>query len=300
MVQSDSAIPSGTGFTSICLCTSKSSFTYQHLASKCFGYQVTTDYYRAITAPITPVITASSAYGYDRAVLTLAKTALTDSPIVYYMVKNIVTGITTQVSPIGLTTLFITGLSAITSYSFQITAVSIDGASQTLSLSQIITTGAVPVVLVIAPPAHIYAIGDTGPGGGIVYYYNAIGFTCGSAHTATCHYLETAPSGWNTGADPTTLWAVTAYQSTGVSGIISDVSANNASAAIGLGYLNSINIVTQGNGTTTAAGLARSYTGGGMSDWYLPDNAELNQLCKYSSGQAWTSDTTVCLSLIHI
>ena len=79
-----------------------------------------------------------------------------------------------------------------------------------------------------------------------------------------------------------------------MSGITSDVSANNASAAIGLGYLNSINIVTQGNGTTTAAGLARSYTGGGMSDWYLPDNAELNQLCKYSSGQAWTSDTTVC------
>ena len=36
---------------------------------------------------------------------------------------------------------------------------------------------------------------------------------------------------------------------------------------------------------------------GHKSDWYLPDIAELNQLCKYATGQPWTSDETACSKL---
>lgn len=46
-------------------------------------------------------------------------------------------------------------------------------------------------------------VGDIGPGGGIIYYYEAAGFNCGVGSTSTgsptgglCHYLEVAPNGW--------------------------------------------------------------------------------------------------------
>jgi len=145
-----------------------------------------------------------------------------------------------------------------------------------------------------------YASGSTGPGGGKIFYYSAAGFSCGATYITTgsptgelCHYLEVAPSGWNTGADPSKIFAVTAKQWTDVVGITNDSSANNASSGIGLGYKNSIAIVDQGNDTTTAAGAARAYSGGSKSDWYLPTTAELNLLCQWARGV--TLDvTTAC------
>jgi hypothetical protein len=149
--------------------------------------------------------------------------------------------------------------------------------------------------------AFVYSIGDTGPAGGKIFYYLTAGFNCGSAFTTTgsptgglCHYLEAAPSGWNTGSDPGKQWALEALRSSDVAGITNDGSANNTSAGIGLGYKNSLAILTQGNDNTTAAGAARAYNGGTLSDWYLPTMAELNQLCKWARGLAWTSDATIC------
>jgi len=137
-------------------------------------------------------------------------------------------------------------------------------------------------------------VGDTGPGGGIVFYVQAAGgtFNCGPTLTLTCKYLEVAPSGWDTGA-ATKLWAVADKNSSDIAALTNETSANNGSG-IGLGYKNSIAIVNQGNDTTTAAGAARAYAGGSKSDWYLPSPAELNQMCKWQRGVAWTSDATVC------
>lgn len=136
-------------------------------------------------------------------------------------------------------------------------------------------------------------VGNTGPGGGIVYYVDTAGFSCGSGFTATgsptggkCNYLEVAPSLWNGGADPTKPWAVTANQSTDVTDITDETSVNNSSTGIGLGLKNSLPIVTQ-NGVYNAisnnyaAGAARAYGGGSKSDWYLPTTAELNLLCQW-------------------
>ena len=134
-------------------------------------------------------------------------------------------------------------------------------------------------------------VGDTGPGGGIVYYVHATTFTCGPTLAATCKYLEVAPSGWSGGGtDPMKLWALNPYANVDVTDITNHSSAYNNASGIGLGYKNSVAIVTQGNDTTTAAGAARAYAGGSKSDWYLPTTAELNLLCQWNRGV--TQDVT--------
>jgi hypothetical protein len=141
-------------------------------------------------------------------------------------------------------------------------------------------------------------VGDTGPGGGIVFYVAPTSFTqvgaSGSMCTTACKYLEAAPSGWANGGvasdDPTRSWATNANanQVTLVSGA--------DGTAIGTGYQNSLDIVAQiGNeAESSAAVAARGYTGGAKSDWHLPSEDELNQMCKWAGGQAWTSDATEC------
>jgi hypothetical protein len=131
-------------------------------------------------------------------------------------------------------------------------------------------------------------VGNTGPGGGIVYYVDssAGGFACGPTLEETCNYLEVAASGWSgVPADPLKAWAVPANASTD-SGVINEASANNSGAGIGLGYKNSIAIETQNgpyNASTNsyAAGAALEYASNSKSDWYLPTTAELNLLCQW-------------------
>ena len=140
-----------------------------------------------------------------------------------------------------------------------------------------------------------YIVGMDGPGGGKIFYVSTSTFACGPTLAATCKFLEVAPNTWSGGAaDPSKIWAVVAQQSLDVSGITFDNEVNNTTSGIGLGYKNSIAIVTQGNDITTAAGAARAYSGGSKSDWYLPTSAELNQLCKWVRGVEWVSDATVC------
>ena len=142
------------------------------------------------------------------------------------------------------------------------------------------------------------SIGDIGPGGGNIFYYSSAGFNCGPTFTSTgsptnglCHYLEAAPSSAASGTFP---YASTGFDNLDISTIPSDTNADYTSAAIGLGYKNSIAVVNQGNNSTSAAVAARAYQGGAKNDWYLPSQSELNQMCKWARGVAWTSDSTVC------
>jgi hypothetical protein len=134
---------------------------------------------------------------------------------------------------------------------------------------------------------RIYAVGDTGPGGGIVFYVQADGgtFTCGLDLTSTCKYLEVAPNTWSGGvADPTIIW-----QAAPSSGAIP--APGSAGQAIGSGYRNSATVVAWlGNDSTHANGAARRYTANGLTDWYLPARDELNQLCVYFSNVATVTD----------
>jgi hypothetical protein len=148
------------------------------------------------------------------------------------------------------------------------------------------------------PTIVSYSIGEIGPGGGRIFYYDAAGFNCGPDFNSTgsptggkCNYLEVAPSGWNTGSDPSLAWA-TFNWSNEVPNVTKKNSDWNTAAGIGLGYKDSRAIVTYGNDATSAAGAARAYTGGSKNDWYLPSPVESNLLCQWARGVPSSISTT--------
>ena len=136
--------------------------------------------------------------------------------------------------------------------------------------------------------ARVYALGETGPGGGIVFYVSAGTFTqtgaIGTMCTTDCKYLEVAPNTWNGGtSDPKIIW-----QPAPSFGAIPAPGA--ALRTIGGGYQNSVTVAQWlGDNSTHANGAARRYTGNGLQDWFLPSQNELNQLCVYFSNAATTA-----------
>ena len=136
------------------------------------------------------------------------------------------------------------------------------------------------------------AVGDTGPGGGIVFYAKAAGFKCGPTWSATCKNMEVAPSGWGGATDPTAkmfnvkttnvsdMWAG--------SGMSTDYESTNGTY-LGRGYQNTLQLIAYDDGSTAnAAGGARAYAGGGLNDWYLPSWPEMHALCQWNVGQSMT------------
>jgi hypothetical protein len=120
-------------------------------------------------------------------------------------------------------------------------------------------------------------VGDTGPGGGKVFYVSVGGFSCGVSTAATCNYLEISPTNWSGGADPSRSWA----QSTPVNYTSASLTV---SELIGFGAQNTKAIIDQGNSNTSssAAALAASYTpvvnGTTVNDWFLPSENEMMQV----------------------
>ena len=170
-------------------------------------------------------------------------------------------------------------------------------------------TRASTVVALTCAQGGVCAVGDTGPGGGTVFYYSATAFTStGSTCNTDCHYLEAAPSDLST-----KVWATTdemCYntddsnngncQTTSVYSGISAVrdSSRTASSAIGRGMANTEGFAGRlagypSNSTNFAAGVAWAYTNNSKTDWFLPSRYELNELCKYArnTGQASGSET---------
>lgn len=113
-------------------------------------------------------------------------------------------------------------------------------------------------------PTGSWSLGDTGPGGGKIFYVNTSGFPCGQTISETCYYLEVAPIGANTMKD----WAVSANRTS---------SAGASGTVIGSGYKNTMAIINQGN-SNSAAAYAQEYRGGSLSDWYLGSTVEMYQI----------------------
>jgi hypothetical protein len=308
--QSDGQSRTGTGFATITVCSSKNSLSsYRFIKDSCPKFQVTTSYWRAIATPATPIIEAASARGHDSAalVIRLEKSAIS-APITHYLVTDTKSGQIRKVLPGNLGRLNIPGLFSESTYSFTIAAVNVDGISAASLSTPAIRTGAAPVVASTSQVALTCAtggtcvVGDTGPGGGKVFYVATTSFTCGPTRASTCNYLEAAPSGWNTGSDPQRTWAKTSESVTAVNNPTSPQTAT--ATAIGWGYRNTRAIILQGNTdtATSAAALADSYavtvSGVLIDDWYLPSVDELNQMCKWQrgiTGTALTNLTTVCV-----
>ena len=114
-----------------------------------------------------------------------------------------------------------------------------------------------PVVSSVVLPAHattsctVYAIGDTGPGGGIVFYTSNGG----------CNGLEAATADQSTGAE----WGCAGVDVSGATG-----------TAIGTGESNTAAILSAlCPGSDPDAAIAAANEGPG---WFLPSKDELNQL----------------------
>ena len=104
-----------------------------------------------------------------------------------------------------------------------------------------------------------YKIGDTGPGGGIVFYYDPVGFPVLTSDFY-CHYLEVAFSNPIAQIE----WALPTFS----------VMTNTG---IGDGFENTMKIIEEATITFSyapAAEYCRSYGDG----WYLPSKMELDKL----------------------
>ncbi len=135
------------------------------------------------------------------------------------------------------------------------------------------------------------SVGDTGPGGGIVFFTTNTPFACGPTLASWCNNLEAAPKTWSGGAsDALKYWSLSGNVVSGI-GQVSSPTMN--STQFGLGLKNSIAIAISDTTTGNAAVAARAYSGGGMSDWYLPTMAELRMLCQWAHGET-ISVSTAC------
>ena len=108
-----------------------------------------------------------------------------------------------------------------------------------------------------------YNLGDTGPGGGIIFYVSENGFTM-TDNEQLCHYLEAAPADM-TG---TFAWASGGYESDDIAG---------TGTAIGTGRKNTALILAI-DANAPAAKACYEYSINGKTDWFLPSKDELNAL----------------------
>ena len=155
-------------------------------------------------------------------------------------------------------------------------------------------SGSATQTFTLTVTAVVYTVGQAGPGGGKVYYYNVTGFNCGATHSATgsptgglCHYLEVAPKGWYSGVatDPQSGWGRDRLDVPNLDNYLNPVDIDNSVTGLGLGYKNSLAIIgTTDPGESTAASLTRAYSNNSLTDWYLPSAAELNELYKWANG----------------
>ncbi len=151
-------------------------------------------------------------------------------------------------------------------------------------------------------------VGNTGLGGGKVFYVTATPFACGSPLVLMCRYLEAAPSGWSVANAPSPS-ACNFVEGTSTSDPGCEwsgnttVSVGTTTTGIGTGYKNTdaiINQVDDGNiagdnpGSTPgrAATASRAYQGGSQNDWFLPSKDELNELCRYAKMQTTGTNTS--------
>ena len=196
----------------------------------------------------------------------------------------------------------VTGLTTGTAYTFTVKATNSQGTSAASAASNSVT------------PATVYVVGNIGPGGGFVFYVSAANFTStGSECNTACKYLEVAPSdqGINIPVATTAAFCYAASSDTGnqdcqrnsiYSNTSGQAASRTASNAIGMGMANTNAIydrMTTAGGAATStysAGIAWAYSvaGNSKTDWHLPSLDELNQLCKWNGGVAWTSNGTTC------
>ena len=153
---------------------------------------------------------------------------------------------------------------------------------------------AAPAVPLTCATGGTCIVGNTGPGGGIVFYVHASGtFACGATLASTCKYLEAAPTtGTNAWTDATYAWS-------GNTTVL--IGATAQGTAIGTGLKNTEAIKTQDNTARMAGTITRAYRGpNNLTDWHLPSKFELNELYNQRNTVGGFSPVTYWSSSEHV
>ena len=110
-------------------------------------------------------------------------------------------------------------------------------------------------------------VGDTGPGGGTIFYISPTNINVATGISAGGKYLEVAPLNWSgLGVESTTAWA---KAQTSVAGTLS---------AIGAGAENTRLINNALTTNSVAAKVAADLVLNGKSDWFLPSTLEVKEI----------------------
>ena len=141
-----------------------------------------------------------------------------------------------------------TSLTNATTYYFKVAAINSVG------------TGAYSTASASITP--VYALGDTGPGGGLIFLISG-GLT-----------YEMAPKTWSgSSSDDTPILKWCNIENSNITGAVG--------TALGTGSANTTAMQSPACASGTAVS-ARAYLGGGLTDWFLPSKSELNAMCNYS------------------
>ena len=148
--------------------------------------------------------------------------------------------------------------------------------SATASPSPIATASPSPSATVTSPtvsnasslgcanPGGTCVVGDTGPGGGKVFYIQ------NGTKLGAWKYLEVAPSTWNGENEPAVPWCPATVSNLGTATLAGTGSANTQKIVSQCSDANS--------DFSVAAKIASNYRGGGKTDWFLPSKDELSLL----------------------
>jgi hypothetical protein len=260
--------PGNLGHLNISGLSSESSYTFTIAAVNVDGTSaasLATTSIRTGAAPVFAPISTLSAPAFTISVS--AETKTVNNAIVGYTINSSGGGTVASYSispaaPAGLTFSTSDGrLSGTPTSAAPATAYTITATNASGSATRTFTLTVSPVV---------YTVGQTGPGGGKIFYYNATGFTCGPTLNSTCTYLEV-----HTASKPKRVdWSD--------NGALGFSTLNSTGVAIGTGHQNTAVVVAAGRATnvaTSAIAFADQFTASnGVDDWFLPSKGEITEL----------------------
>ena len=207
----------------------------------------------AANAPGAPTIGTATAGDGEATISFTAPSSDGGSAITSYTATSSPGGITGTLSQSGSGSITVTGLTNATAYTFKVTATNAIGTSVASAASNS-----------VIPASE--QVGDF-YGGGVVFYIFVeadAGYIAGETHGLIAAVEDLSSS---SGDNVYLRWFNGSYVDTGATG-----------TAVGTGSANTDAIISVQGATETsyAAGLARAYTDGTYTDWFLPSKDALN------------------------